>query len=110
VYEYRASPLPPSPPRRASDLVIDFDPRAEGAKEVLERFLVAMAPIMHTYWALGEDLGVRQGDIDEIIARRGLGSGLTAVDKLITDPEAAARPEERRVGKEGGRRAGRDDG
>ncbi|WP_253719904.1 Glu/Leu/Phe/Val dehydrogenase dimerization domain-containing protein [Brevibacterium renqingii] len=69
---------------------IDFDPRAPGAKGVLERFLVAMAPIMHTYWALGEDLGVRQGDIDEIIARRGLGSGLAAVDKLITDPEVSA--------------------
>ena len=69
---------------------IDFDPRAEGAKDILERFLVAMAPIMRTYWALGEDLGVRQSDIDEIIARRGLGSGLSAVDKLITDPEAAA--------------------
>jgi hypothetical protein len=69
---------------------IDFDPRAEGAKDILERFLVAMAPIMRTYWALGEDLGVRQSDIDEIIARRGLGAGLSAVDKLITDPEAAA--------------------
>src|SRR5699024_3902766 len=49
-----------------------------------------MAPIMRTYWALGEDLGVRQSDIDEILARRGLGAGLSAVDKLITDPETAA--------------------
>ena len=67
---------------------IDFDPRAPGAKDVLERFLVAMNPIMHAYWALGEDLGVRQDDIDEILARRELGSGLSAVDKLVDDPAA----------------------
>jgi glutamate dehydrogenase (NAD(P)+) len=67
---------------------IDFDPRAPGAKDVLERFLVAVNPIMHAYWALGEDLGVRQDDIDEILARCELGSGLSAVDKLVVDPAA----------------------
>lgn len=67
---------------------IDFDPRAPGAKDVLERFLVAVNPIMHAYWALGEDLGVRQDDIDEILARRELGSGLSAVAKLVDDPDA----------------------
>ncbi|WP_210602636.1 glutamate dehydrogenase [Brevibacterium oceani] len=74
---------------------IDFDPRAPGAKNVLERFLVAVNPIMHSYWALGEDLGVRQDDIDEILDRRGLGSGLTAVDKLLDDPAAASARVER---------------
>ncbi|GAA1644503.1 MULTISPECIES: Glu/Leu/Phe/Val dehydrogenase dimerization domain-containing protein [Brevibacterium] len=68
---------------------IDFDPRAEGAVDVLERFLVAINPLMHAYWALGEDLGVRQDDIDEILERRGLGSGLSAVEKLVADPAAA---------------------
>lgn len=68
---------------------IDFDPRAPGATDILERFLVAVNPIMRTYWALGEDLGVRQNDIDEILARRELGSGLSAVEKLLSDPEAA---------------------
>ncbi len=67
---------------------IDFDPRAPGAKDVLERFLVDINPIMHAYWALGEDLGVRQDDIDEILARRELGSGLSAVAKLVDDPDA----------------------
>lgn len=67
---------------------IDFDPRAPGAAEVLERFLVAVNPIMHSYWALGEDLGVRQDVIDEILARRSLGSGLSAVEKLVDDPLA----------------------
>ncbi|GAA3833721.1 Glu/Leu/Phe/Val dehydrogenase dimerization domain-containing protein [Brevibacterium ammoniilyticum] len=70
---------------------IDFDPRAEGALDVLERFLVDLNPIMRTYWALGEDLGVRQDDIDEILARRGLGSGISAVEKLMDDPEEAGR-------------------
>lgn len=69
---------------------IDFDPRAPGAKDVLERFLSDINPIMHSYWALGEDLGVRQDDIDEILARRELGSGLAAVEKLIDDPAAAS--------------------
>ncbi|WP_152348252.1 Glu/Leu/Phe/Val dehydrogenase dimerization domain-containing protein [Brevibacterium sp. CFH 10365] len=67
---------------------IDFDPRAPGAKDVLERFLADINPIMHAYWALGEDLGVRQDDIDEILARRELGSGLSAVAKLVDDPSA----------------------
>ncbi|KAB1949971.1 Glu/Leu/Phe/Val dehydrogenase dimerization domain-containing protein [Brevibacterium linens] len=67
---------------------IDFDPRAPGARDVLERFLVDINPIMHAYWALGEDLGVRQDDIDEILDRRALGSGLSAVDKLVDDPAA----------------------
>lgn len=67
---------------------IDFDPRAPGAKDLLERFLADINPIMHAYWALGEDLGVRQDDIDEILARRELGSGLSAVDKLVGDPAA----------------------
>ncbi len=67
---------------------IDFDPRAPGAADVLERFLVAVNPIMHSYWALGEDLGVRQDAIDEILDRRGLGSGLSAVEKLVDDPQA----------------------
>ena len=68
---------------------IDFDPRAPGARDILERFLVAMNPIMRAYWALGEDLGVRQSDIDDILAQRELGSGLAAVEKLLTDPQAA---------------------
>lgn len=67
---------------------IDFDPRAPGATGVLERFLVDINPIMHAYWALGEDLGVRQDDIDEVLARRELGSGLSAVNKLVDDPVA----------------------
>ena len=68
---------------------IDFDPRAPGARDILERFLVAMNPIMRAYWAFGEDLGVRQSDIDDILAQRELGSGLAAVEKLLTDPQAA---------------------
>lgn len=68
---------------------IDFDPRAPGAKDILGRFLVAMNPIMRAYWALGEDLGVRQNDIDDILSERKLGSGLSAVEKLLEDPKAA---------------------
>ncbi|WP_231441659.1 glutamate dehydrogenase [Brevibacterium zhoupengii] len=69
---------------------IDFDPRQPGARDVLERFLIAVNPIMRAYWALGEDLGVRQRDIDDILASRDLGSALSAVEKLLADPQAAA--------------------
>lgn len=69
---------------------IDFDPRDPRAKHVLERFLIAVNPIMRSYWALGEDLGVRQSDIDDIVSSRGLGSALAAIEKLLTDPSAAA--------------------
>ncbi|KAM9863757.1 Glutamate dehydrogenase [Leucobacter sp. BZR 635] len=69
---------------------IDFDPRSPLAKGVLERFLDSLAPILQSYWAVGEDLGVRQDDIDEIFERRGWGSAIAPVRRLLGDDEAVA--------------------
>lgn len=62
---------------------IDFDPRHPDAKRVLERFLDSLSPILRSYWAVGEDLGVRQHDIDEIFERRGWGSAVAPVRRLL---------------------------
>ena len=69
---------------------IDFDPRSPDAKGVLERFLDSLAPILRSYWAVGEDLGVRQDDIDEIFERRGWGSAVAPVRRLLGDAAAIA--------------------
>jgi len=65
---------------------IDFDPHHADALAVLERFLVDLHPVIATIWATGEDLGVRQTVLDEIFARRGLGSCIDAVKPLVLDP------------------------
>lgn len=67
---------------------IDFDPRDPGAQGVLERFLDSLSPILRSYWAVGEDLGVRQDDIDEIFERRGWGSAVAPVRRLLGDETA----------------------
>lgn len=69
---------------------IDFDPRHPDAERVLERFLEAMQPILQSYWATGEDLGVRQDVIDEIYRRRGWGSTIAPVRRLLGSPEEVA--------------------
>ncbi|WP_293695801.1 Glu/Leu/Phe/Val dehydrogenase dimerization domain-containing protein [uncultured Agrococcus sp.] len=70
---------------------IDFDSRSPDAPGVLERFLDSLGPILRTYWAAGEDLGVQQDVLDEIFERRGWGSMITPVRALLPDPEEADR-------------------
>ena len=69
---------------------IDFDPRDPEAQGVLERFLDSLAPILRSYWAVGEDLGVRQIDIDAIYERRGWGSPVAPVRELLGSAAAIA--------------------
>lgn len=69
---------------------IDFDPRDPDAAGVLERFLDSLTPILRSYWAVGEDLGVRQDVIDEIFERRGWGSAVAPVRKLLGSGTEAA--------------------
>lgn len=68
---------------------IDFDPRDPDAAGVLERFLDSLSPILRSYWAVGEDLGVRQDVIDEIYARRGWGSPVAPVRRMLGTAEEA---------------------
>lgn len=68
---------------------IDFDPRSDDARGVLERFLDSMRPILQQYWSAGEDLGVQQDVLDEIFERRGWGSLIDPLRGLLPEPEWA---------------------
>ena len=64
---------------------IDFDPRDPRALGVLERFVEAMRPLLEHVWAAGEDMGVRQDDLDRIAAGLGLRSTVDSVLGLVCD-------------------------
>lgn len=68
---------------------IDFDPEDPRATDVLRRYLEAMLPLIQTRWAFGEDLGVRQDDLDELAARLGLSSTIDAALPFVDDGAAA---------------------
>ncbi|HLH65113.1 MAG TPA: Glu/Leu/Phe/Val dehydrogenase dimerization domain-containing protein [Solirubrobacteraceae bacterium] len=68
---------------------IDFDPLDERAPGVLERFMAAMRPLLTSCWAAGEDMGVRQDDLDQIAVRLGMRSTVdAALARLPDGPEA----------------------
>src|SRR5690348_12488661 len=50
---------------------IDCSPRDPEARGVLARFLAAVRAIVERHWTTGEDLGVRQETIDEVVAELG---------------------------------------
>ena len=68
---------------------IDFDPYDPRALDVLRRFLEAMSPLLRDRWAYGEDMGVRQDDLDGIAAQLGFRSTVDCVLGLVEDgPDA----------------------
>jgi glutamate dehydrogenase (NAD(P)+) len=64
---------------------IDFDPLDPRARDVLRRYLEAMLPLLETRWAAGEDLGVRQDDLDQLAAELGLRSTVDAALRHVID-------------------------
>ncbi|WP_233518317.1 Glu/Leu/Phe/Val dehydrogenase dimerization domain-containing protein [Streptomyces corynorhini] len=68
---------------------IDFDPSSPDAPGVLTRFLGAVSPLIHTYWAVGEDLGTRQEAIDAAVAAAGLRSCVEPALRHVPDGPAA---------------------
>ncbi|WP_188134792.1 Glu/Leu/Phe/Val dehydrogenase dimerization domain-containing protein [Lentzea indica] len=70
---------------------IDFDPYDPRAKEVLTAYLFAMSPYIERFWTMGEDLGLRQSTIDEVIEKIGLQSSIQAVYPLLDDEQKARR-------------------
>ncbi len=68
---------------------IDFDPDDPRARDVLRRYLEAMLPLIETRWAFGEDLGVRQDDLDELAAELGLSSTVDAALPYVEDGASA---------------------
>jgi glutamate dehydrogenase (NAD(P)+) len=69
---------------------IDFDPYDPRAREILARYLTAMRPLIERHWTMGEDFGLRQDTIDEVLAELGMGSSVQAVYPLL-DNESEAR-------------------
>jgi glutamate dehydrogenase (NAD(P)+) len=67
---------------------IDCDPYDPEALGVLRRYVEAMRPFLERHWATGEDLGVRQDALDEIVAAVGLRSSIDAALLRLDDPEA----------------------
>ncbi len=67
---------------------IDFDPLDPRAGGVLARYLEAMLPLIKVHWAFGEDLGVRQDELDALAAGLGLRSTVDAALRHVDDPDA----------------------
>src|SRR5699024_4130015 len=63
---------------------INYDYREPNAREVLRRFLTAMAPYMGAGVSLGGDLGVSYDDVLEILDE--LGMGLPATKAMRASP------------------------
>jgi glutamate dehydrogenase (NAD(P)+) len=68
---------------------IDFDPREPGAIDVLRRYLMAVRPYIERFWTMGEDLGLRQDTIDEVLADLGMQSSIQAIYPLLDDESKA---------------------
>jgi glutamate dehydrogenase (NAD(P)+) len=68
---------------------IDCDPEDPGAHAMLVRFLDAMRAIIDHHWTTGEDLGLRQDDIDKAVVEAGLTSSIQAIYPLLDDPDEA---------------------
>jgi len=67
---------------------IRYDYRAADAKDVLRRWLVAMAPYLNSGVSIGGDLGVDYGDVLEILDEIGVGLPVTAA--MRADPTIRA--------------------
>lgn len=71
---------------------VDCSPHDPDARGVLGRYLRGIRAMLEAHWTTGEDLGVRQQTIDELVREMGLRSSIQAVYPLLEDEaEAIAR-------------------
>ena len=68
---------------------IDCSPHDPDARGVLGRYLRGVRALLEAHWTMGEDLGLRQETIDEVLSEMGLRSSVQAVYPLLEDQEAA---------------------
>jgi glutamate dehydrogenase (NAD(P)+) len=68
---------------------IDCDPHSPEMRDMLTRFVTAMTPLLDTYWATAEDLGITQSELDSVFQDVGLGMSVHAALKKIGDEDAA---------------------
>jgi glutamate dehydrogenase (NAD(P)+) len=66
---------------------IDIEPRDPTARGVLTRYLGAVRPYLEQFWTAGEDLGLSQSLLDDVMHELGLQSSVQAVYPLLTDQE-----------------------
>ncbi|TDK26598.1 glutamate dehydrogenase [Arthrobacter crusticola] len=68
---------------------IDCDPHDPEMREVLKRYLQAVSALLQAHWATGEDLGLQQKLIDDVVSELGLQSSIQAVYPLLPDRDGA---------------------
>jgi glutamate dehydrogenase (NAD(P)+) len=68
---------------------IDCDPHDPRMRGILTRFLQGMRVLLERHWTTGEDLGLQQKLIDEVITDIGMESSIQAVYPLLPDRSAA---------------------
>ena len=68
---------------------IDCDPHDPNMRGVLKRYLQGISALLKAHWTMGEDLGLQQKLIDEVIAELGLESSIQAVYPLLEDRNTA---------------------
>ena len=68
---------------------IDCDPHDPRMRGILTRYLQGVQSLLERHWTTGEDLGLQQKLIDEVIAEIGLESSIQAVYPLLPDKDAA---------------------
>ena len=68
---------------------IDHDPHSPEMRGMLTRFVTAMTPILDSYWATAEDMGISQSELDSVFSDVGLDMSVHAALKKTGDPAAA---------------------
>jgi glutamate dehydrogenase (NAD(P)+) len=68
---------------------IDCDPHDPEMREVLKRYLQAVSALLQAHWTMGEDLGLQQKLIDDVVSELGLQSSIQAVYPLLPDRDGA---------------------
>ncbi len=68
---------------------IDCDPHSPEMRGMLTRFVAAMTPILDSYWATAEDMGITQAELDSVFSDVGLDMSVHAALNKTGDPAAA---------------------
>ncbi|MET3952876.1 Glu/Leu/Phe/Val dehydrogenase dimerization domain-containing protein [Arthrobacter sp. UYEF36] len=68
---------------------IDCDPHDPAMRGVLTRYIQGVSAMLESHWTMGEDLGLQQKLIDDVIAELGLQSSIQAVYPLLEDRKDA---------------------
>ena len=68
---------------------IDCDPHDPRMRGILTRYLQGVRALLERHWTTGEDLGLHQKLIDDVVTEIGLESSIQAVYPLLPDKSAA---------------------